>query len=153
EIQIDQVEKLQSPLKLAEANWGLIRLLIDNKKLPESQKVWQKYLETPADDEETALFRQEIEERMILLMAQDGFGDEAIKLLDKKLKKNPKDWLTFVLKCDVFRQLGKLEDAARSYEEVIDGVGKDENVDPKRGEALIRICRYTLSSIFIDLDK
>jgi tetratricopeptide (TPR) repeat protein len=153
EIHIGQVEKLESPLKLATANWGLIKLLIDNKKFDDSQKVWQKYLEAPADDEDTPRFRRKIEQLMLIEMARKGFGDEALRRVEKKVKKSPKDWAALDLQGRVLREVGKLEDAVKVYQQIIDGVSKDEDLRAELKDIFIEECRYTLSAVFVDLDQ
>src|SRR5262249_52298906 len=131
---------------------GLIKLLIDNKKLEESQKVWQNYLEAPGDDD-AARFRSRVERLMIAHMAQQGYGDDAIKILDKKLKKSPKDWAALDLKAKALRALGKLEDAVMAYEQLIEGVRKDDDIRQELRDLLIDDCRYALSSVYVDLDQ
>jgi hypothetical protein len=88
EIQIDQIAKLESSQKMAAAYLLLLKLLIDNGKNAERQKVFQKYLETEGD-ENADVYKARVERMMIQAMAAQGQIDEALKLIDRKIKRNP----------------------------------------------------------------
>ena len=155
EIQIEQATALGSAQKIAVAYLGLIELLIDNGKVEASQKVFQKFVEVEDDNDKSDLptLKLRVERIMILSMAQKGKLDEALKLIDKKLEANPKNWSVVNFKATVYRVAGKLELAVKTYEGLIESLKDDEKLKDKEEirTELINEVRYSLSSVYIDL--
>jgi tetratricopeptide (TPR) repeat protein len=57
------------------------------------------------------------------------------------------------MKGAVLREAGKLAEAAKVYQEVLDQVGKDSDIEPEKRETQQDLYRYLLSNIFVDLKK
>jgi tetratricopeptide (TPR) repeat protein len=89
---------------------------------------------------------------LIQAMTKEGKFDQAVKLADNLLK--AKDhWEQRQLKAWVLREAGKLGESAKLYEEVLDQVGKDEELKPKEREVYVKRYQYLLSNVYVDLDR
>lgn len=152
EIQIDQAKALESAQRLAVAYWGLIKLLIDNGKPEESQKVYKKFLEVEGD-EKIDLFKIRVERLMILALARNEKLNEALQIIDKKIKADEKNWGYLDLKARAYREAGKFENSAKTYDTLIEGLKKDTNLKDEVRDELISACRYSLSSILVDMKE
>jgi len=152
EIQIDQITKLESSQKLATAYWGMIKLLIDNGKVAESQRIFQKFVETEGD-ENAERFKVRVERLMIMALARQGQLDDALKLVDRRIKKNPESWGYLDLKARVLREGGQFEQSAKIYEGIMESVRKAATLAEKDKEELIDDCRYALSTVYVDLKQ
>jgi len=158
EIQLEQILKLGSTQKLAAAYWGLIKLLIDNGKVAESQKVYQKFMEAEGgDDEQTAQnfdrLKSRVERMMILALARQNQSEEALKILDRRIKRNPTAWGYLDLKARVLREAGQLEQSAKTYEGIMESVRKSRDLPDEQKDELIDECRYALSSVYVDMKQ
>lgn len=152
EIQIEQITKLESGQKLAAAYWGLIKLLIENDKVADSQKIYQKYLETEGDENADRI-KSRVERLMILNLARQNHLDEALKIVDRRLKRKPDNLAYLDTKARALQLGGQPEQAAKTYESIIDIIRKSEDLADKDKEDMIEECRYALSSIYIDMKQ
>ncbi len=155
ELQVQQVTKLESGQRMAVAYWGLIQALIENGKLAESKKVFQKFLETeaPEGDDFFDLYKARVERMMLLEMAKQGQEDEALKLLDAKIKKGTNVYSWLDVKARVQRYSSKLDDAAQTYEDMIDRARRDPNLNERQRNLVTTEARYALSGVYVDLNQ
>lgn len=166
EIQVEQTAKLEDGQRLAMAYWGLINLLIEDGKFADSQKVYQKFLETdPGEGGEDqgpeglsrqeifALYKARVERMMVLALAGQGQIDEALKIVEGKLKKATNPYPYMDVKARVLRQAGKLDQAAQSYEDMIDRARRDPNLNDRQKNIVIDDSRYALSGVYVDLNQ
>ena len=171
---MDQAAKLQSTRKILEAYGGLIDLLYENKKYAESARVCQELLELKTDDGkpreyliwtskrfgdgfdsvdqfDPAKNLKPIVHRMLIeAVTKQGKYEQALKMVDNLIKKT-KHWKERALRAAVLREAGKLSEAAKVYEDVLDQVGKDKELEPEDRETQQERYRYVLSNIFVDL--
>ena len=152
EIQIEQITKLESGQKLAAAYWGLIKLFIENDKVADSQKIYQKYLETEGDENADRI-KSRVERLMILNLARQNHLDEALKIVDRRLKRKPDDLAYLETKARALQIGGQGEQAVKTYEGIMAIIRKLEDVSDKNKEEMIEECRYALSSIYIDMKQ
>jgi len=174
---MEEAAKMQSPRKLLQAYGGLIDLYYDNKKYDESARICRELLELKTDDgkprivltakttnfgdidyDETSAFdtakqiRPGVHRLLIQALAKQGRYDEALKLTDNLIKAQD-HWLERQLKGWVLREAGKYEEAAKIYEDIIDRVSKDKDLEPEEKESYAERYRYTLSNVFLDMGK
>jgi len=174
---MEKAAKLQSPRKLLQSYGGLIDLLYENKKFDESAKVCQELLELKTDDGKprvvlTAVttrfgesdfieddsfdiakrIRPGVHRLLIQAVTKQGKYDDALKLIDNLLKAQD-HWLERQLKGWVLREAGKYEEAVKVYEDVIDRVTKDKDLEPEEKDLYLEKYHYTLSNIFVELGK
>lgn len=174
---MENAAKLQSPRKLLQAYGGLIDLYYDNKKFDDSARICQELLELKTDDgkprivltavtnrsgesdfiEDDAFdtakrIRPGVHRLLIQAVTKQGKYDQALKLVNNLLKAQD-HWLERQLKGWVLREAGKYDDAAKVYEDVIERVTKDTDLDPEEKEVYLERYRYTLSNVFVDMGK
>lgn len=147
--------KLKSGQKLATAYGGLIDVLYAAKKFDESEKVCKEFLEIKEDDDggRMGALKNAVLRRMIQAIAKQGKADQAIKLADNYVEQRKDNWLAYELKGWVLRELGKYDESAKTYEEVLDRIAKDKNLEKEEKAEFSESCRYILSGIYVDMNK
>jgi tetratricopeptide (TPR) repeat protein len=148
----DQALKLQSGQRLAQAFGGLIDLLYETKKFDECAKVCREVLDAQGG-EELERFKVLVLRRMIQALSRQGKTDDALKLVNNLLKVDPDNWLTLELKGWVLREAGKHDEAAKTYEDVLERISKDERLKKEEKEEFGNEIRYLLSGVYVDLNK
>jgi tetratricopeptide (TPR) repeat protein len=172
-----QAVQFQSLRKILESYVGLIDLLYEHQKYEESSRVCRELLELKTGDGKKRQYivlvtgnfgepefeelesldiaqrlRPAVHRLLIQAMTKEGKFDQAVKLADNLLK--AKDhWEQRQLKAWVLREAGKLGDSAKLYEEVLEQVGKDDELKPKEREAYVKRYQYLLSNVYVDLDR
>src|SRR5262245_13463661 len=150
--QVAQALKLASSQKFVRAYDGLITLLFQNKRYAEAEKVCKEFLELKGDDH-IQRFKMLVLRRMVQTQTKQGKVDDAMRVVENLLKAQPENWLTRELKGWVLRESGKLDEAAKTYEDVLDRISKDDRLDKEQKEDYGSEIRYTLSGVYIDLKK
>jgi tetratricopeptide (TPR) repeat protein len=146
--------KLKSGQKLAQAYIGLIDMLYAHKKFDESEKICKQFLELEEDEGgRIRVLKSEVLRFMIQAVAKQGKEDEALKLADNYLRDRKDYWRAYALKGWVLRELGKYDDSAKSYEQALDKVDKDKTLDKEDKADAVEMCRYILSSVYVDMNK
>lgn len=174
---IEQAVKLQSANKLLQAYGPLIDIYFDNKQYDQSARLCKELLELKTDDGKERVVLVPFSNRFgeiifeeydrfdtgrflrpgvhrILIQAITKTGDfkQAIKLVDNLIKAQD-HWMEKQLKGWVLREAGQDEEAAKVYEEVIAGVAKDKDLDPKEREQYLDRYNLTLSNLYVDMKK
>lgn len=149
----DQAKKLQSAYKLAQAFNGLIDLYYENQKFAESEKLCKEFLELPDDEGAVSQAKSVVLRRMIMALAKQGKGAQALKLVDNMVKRQPDNWLALELRGWVQRETGEFEDAAKTYEDVLARIGKDKRLSNEERKEFGNQVRYILSGVYIDFDQ
>jgi len=172
-----QAAKFQSFRKILESYVGLIDLLYENQKYDESARVCRELLELKTGDgqkrqyylivpgqfgepefEEADAFdigkrlRPAVHRLLIQAISKEGKYDQALKLVDNLIKAQD-HWEQRQLKAWVLREAGRFDDAAKAYEEVIDLVGKDKELEAEDRDAYLKRYQYILSNVYVDLDR
>jgi tetratricopeptide (TPR) repeat protein len=176
---VDWGRKLESGRKLSQAFVSLIALFYDNQKYEASARACKEFLEFKTDDGKPRIYylATEVEEEgepvfvelesydplrrhkpsvhrlMIQAIAKQGKFDEASKLVETLIKANPRDWLDLQLKGWVLREAGKYREAARIYEDVLEKINADKELEAAEKEPYLEKYRYALSTIYIDLNQ
>jgi tetratricopeptide (TPR) repeat protein len=144
--------KLKSGQKLAQSYGGLIDMLYAHKKFDESEKVCKEFLEMEEDESgRVRILKNAVLRRMIQAIAKQGKADQAIKLANNYVEQRKDNWLAYELKGWVLREVGRYDESAKTYEEVLDRISKDKNLDNNEKEEFTESCRYILSGIYVDM--
>jgi tetratricopeptide (TPR) repeat protein len=151
-IQLEQCEKTGSGRKLSEATGGLIQVLCARKEFDEAEKVTQKFLELD-EDQEIERLKYGVLRTLIIALMRSGEVDKATDKIERLVKAQPENWLNLELKAQVLREAGKYEDAAKTYEEMMERAGKDDRLDKKTREEFVDEIRYSLSGILVELKQ
>lgn len=153
---IEQAVKLLSGKKLAESYLGYIDMLRQNGKDAEVVKASREFLEIPDDAAALKAVREKkgiILEEMLRAMARSGQVAEAMKLVERLEQGQPDDLGNLVLRGDIEREAGKLEDAVKTYEKLIDQIEKSPKVDKEKKAPARHLYQHLLSSIYVDLKQ
>jgi len=146
--------KLQSPDKIAQAYLHLSQLLIQQKKYDEEIKLWQEILEMKDAGDNFGNIKVLAFSQMITGKALQGKIDEARKLVDKLEKvSRPGNWLVPNLRGQVERLAGKYDEAAKNWEEALDRVQKNEDIDKENKADLVREFRLRLGNVYVDANQ
>jgi tetratricopeptide (TPR) repeat protein len=174
---MQQAAKFESLRKILESYVGLIDLLYENKKFEASERVCRELLELQTGNgkkrqyivvvtgrfgepefEELDAFdigkrlRPYVHRLLIQAICKEGKYDQALKLAESLIK--AKDhWEQRQLKAWVLREAGRMDEAAKTYEDVIDLVGKDKDLEPEEREAGVKRYQYILSNVYVDLNQ
>jgi tetratricopeptide (TPR) repeat protein len=172
-----QAAKLESIRKILQSYTGLIDLLYENKQYAASARVCQELLELKTGDGKkrevlvafTGRFGEEefvpdevfdigkrlrpLAHRLLIqAIAKQGKFDQALKLADTLIKAQD-HWEQRQLKAWVLREAGRLDEASKVYEEVLDQVQKDKELEPEERDDFLRRYRYLLSNVYVDLNQ
>jgi tetratricopeptide (TPR) repeat protein len=174
---MEQAAKLQSTRKLLQSYGGLIDLFYENKKYDESVRVCRELLELKTDDGKPRIVLQAVSNRfgetdfieddrfdtakrlrpgvhrlLIQAMAKQGKYDKALEFVETLLKAQD-HWMERQLKGWVLREAGKFGEAARVYEDVLDRVSKDKDLEADEKERYQERYRYILSNVYVDMKQ
>jgi tetratricopeptide (TPR) repeat protein len=169
--------KEQSTQKLAQAYTTLIELYYDNKKYADAARICREVLDLKTDDGKPRLvyraftdesgetdfiedhsfdsakrLRPVIERELTRALTKQGKFEQALKLADKLIK-NEVDWAGQYLKGWVLREAGQYEKAAITYQDVLNRVERDTDLDTEKRDAMTEQLRVELSNIFVDLKQ
>jgi len=174
---ISQAVALKSSGRLRQAYGGLIDYLYENKKYAESARLCRELLELKTGDgkERIVVFtvttrfgetdfvednrfdsakgiRPLVHHLLIQAVTKQGKYEQALKLVEN-LVKAKNHWLEIALKGWVLKEAGKLQEAAKVYENALDRVGKDKDLDQEDRDSYQDNYRYILSGIYVDIKK
>jgi tetratricopeptide (TPR) repeat protein len=174
---IDQAKKVSSPTRLFDAYRGLIADYYIANKYDDARKLCQEFLDVPPakpsgpDDLETPKYnatlrraQELIRREQVQILVKQGKIDDANKIVDEMLKKDPDDMDAMEVRALIRREAGDYAAAAKTYEEMIkkvneaiDKVKKNTEASKEVKEAFIkqfsadvRDYRYILSGVYID---
>ena len=146
--------QLQSGEKLVQSLGGLIDLFFENKKYDETVQVCREFLAIEENDAVNRL-KPAIVERMIQSLTRQKKVDQAMKLVDNLVKTENEagGWWFLQLKGWVLRETERFDEAAKTYESVLERMGKDENLEKEEKDGLTQGVRYILSNLYTELDQ
>lgn len=145
----EEGKKLKSGSKIGQAFGGLISVYYESGKYEESEKLCREFLEMRGD-ETLRRMKPVVLRQMIQALAKQGKTEEADKLLDDLIKAQPDNWLTLELRAWVQREAGQYAEAAKTYEEVLDRILKDKDLEKDEKTAFASEIRYMLSGVYVD---
>lgn len=89
----------------------------------------------------------------MLILVKKGKFDEAMKVTENSIEKNPGSWFYIRLKADVQRDAEKFADAADSYLQAIELVQKSKKLEEDEQKEFVREMRYLLSGVYVDMKE
>ena len=149
---VHQAEKVQSANKLALSYAGIVDLLYEHKKYDEAERVCREILELKNDGRIRRL-QEIVLETMIQVLAKQGKTEEALKLVNNRVKVRPDDWRVLEFKALVLHDAGRNAEAAKTYQRILDLVGKDDSLKEDEKSGTQAACRYILSGIYAEMDQ
>ena len=151
----EAASKVQSAAKIIQVYDGLIDLFMENKKFDDAIKACKEFLEIDNPERNSPINRLKpfVMERMIQALAKKGKVDEALKMTNDLIDRDTDGWYFVRLKAEVYREAGQLEEAAKTYEETLDRLKNLKDVDEKTRDRYLKIIRYTLSGIYVELKQ
>ena len=151
-IHAKQALKLRSVKKLSNAYNDLIEVLYLNGKFKEVEQACAEFLGIPGD--------AELERRKVLVLrtmiraqAKQGKVKDALKIVDKMIERDPKNWLSLELRGWVLREDGQYKKAITTYEDVLAKIDKDDRLNKEQKKLCANDIRYTLTGVYIDVDN
>jgi len=151
---VTEALKLQSGQEAGQMLGGLIDLYFENHKYDETASVCQELLGIQGSESIDRL-KPIVVERMIEALALEGKVNQAMKLADKLVaaEEQTGGWWFLRIKGDLLRQTERIEDAAKTYEVVLERLGKDKSLDEQTKPELVRQVRYVLSGAYTELNQ
>jgi tetratricopeptide (TPR) repeat protein len=175
---IDKATRLKSGQMVWQSYISLIALHFDNQQYAACTKVCREFLDLSFDDPKEPLYLQfndddekerdplvfesynpierdkpKVHRLMIQAIAKQGKFDEATKLVNNLVKARPRNWQDLQLKGWVLREAGKYKEASKIYEDVLERIAKDKELDEEERDPLQEKYRYTLSNIYAELKQ
>ncbi len=148
-LNIEQVTKLNSGGKLVEAYAGLISMLYNNKKFAETETACREFLELEPDETLSRL-RAIVDRQMILAVVKQNQPERAFKMIDTRIKDNPKNWNLVRFKAQVQHELGQNDEAIKTFESLIERFKKDDDLTKDEQQNFIEGVEYALTGIYVD---
>jgi tetratricopeptide (TPR) repeat protein len=174
---MEHAVKLQSTIKIVESYGGLIYALYNNNKYGSAALVCRELLELPTGDGKPRVYiveaddgggdllyvedptfnltrkvEPEVRRLMIMAIAKDGRYDLALKLVDNLVRQKD-DWQERQLRGWVLNEASRFAEAAKVYEDVIERIDKDKNLEQKAKDFYSERYRQVLSLIYVDLKQ
>jgi tetratricopeptide (TPR) repeat protein len=152
----DQAAQLGSGQKLVQAFSGMltvIDLLFANKKFEETAKLCQEFLENLEKRGISPRIKDDVLRRMIRALTKQEKVEEALKMTDNLIKARGNDWRNLELKGWIQREIGKPEESAKIYEDLLEKVGKDTTLEKEEIEEIIAEVHYVLSGVYVDMNQ
>jgi tetratricopeptide (TPR) repeat protein len=173
----DQAAKLNSTRKLLDAYGGLIDLFYEAKKFEQSARVCREVLELKLDDGKPRVYymaqatpfggidyepvdsfdaakplHSGVHRLLIQAVAKQGKYDQALKLIDNLIR-DKDHWQNRQLKAIVLAEAGKYGDAAKTYIDVIERIGKDKDLEGEERDFYLYRNRTLLSNVYVELKQ
>ena len=136
---------------LTQAYGGLIDLFYANKKFDEVEKLCREVMNQ--GDESVGGLKAIALEVMIEAINKQGRTEEAIKMVDKRIKQEPSNWKLLRFKGLIQYQADRYEQAAKSFEEVLECIKEDKDLSEKEKTRNENAAYYRLSGIYVDLNQ
>lgn len=146
--------KLKSADKLTMAFDGIMQVYGEQKKYATQEEFAKKFLELDGEegDEKLVVAKVLAQESIVKAKAKQGDTDGALKLAEEMVR-DYKGWYFVQLQGWVQREAGKFGDAVDSYNKSIEKLEKDDGIDDKAREGIIKRTRYIVSGLYIDMKE
>ncbi|HZU39243.1 MAG TPA: tetratricopeptide repeat protein [Gemmataceae bacterium] len=150
---ISEAKKVKSSHELSLGYAGVLEVLYDAKKYDKALEVCREILELKGSGQYVRNLKTIAHKLQIQTLAKQGKIKDALKLADNQLAATPDDWTFLELKAVVLHDAGRDAEAAKTYEQLMERIPKDPNLDKDTQDVLVARCRYILSGLYIDLDN
>lgn len=129
-------------------------LLEDAGKQAEAAKVYDRLLEMITKNAELkAEKKAEIRRSAVLSYVRGGQQDKALHVAQKAVEENPTSWDARECEGIVYQEMGRTNEAAKAFEQMLDLIAKDPNLEDKDRTRQTEIGRYMLSGVYVDANN
>lgn len=149
EQQVDQATKLKSGKKIVDAHINLISLYMDAKRYNDAIDTCEKFMDLTGP-EEVENAQPFILAQLITAKARSGKTDEAMNLAKGMVAKTGSHWFFLQIKGQVEREAGKLDEAIKTYNEVLDKLDSFKDFKGDEKEKRKDGVRYALSGLYVE---
>jgi len=150
-------KNLGSGQKMAAGYGPLIQILFDTKKYKECEKLCSEFLDITLEDEAAFIpiirLKPVVFRRMVLCQSRLGEIDKAIERVEKLYKDQPDNWLNLELKARILREANRIDDAEKTYLDLIVKIESDKRLGKEEKEEFLEEIKYTLSNVYVELKK
>jgi tetratricopeptide (TPR) repeat protein len=149
------INDLQSGKLIVTAVDNLLDFYWDRKKYDKVEDLAGRFLALDGD-ETVANAKIPVMERRILAVAKQGDTDKALEQAEKLVQAFDGFWYILQIRGEVEREAGKLDDALKTYEKVVEKIDESEKMPADEKKRLIRNVKYRMSGIHVEnkqLDK
>lgn len=149
-----EAHQLRSGQRMVQALGGLIDLYDENQLFDRTAKVCRAFLAIEGNDTVNRL-KLAVMERLIQSLTRLHQIDEALKLVDVMVEAEDEDggWGFLQLKGWVLHEGERLDEAAQTYESVLERIHDDETLGKDEKHELAHRVRYLLSDIYAELNQ
>jgi tetratricopeptide (TPR) repeat protein len=149
EHQVELATKVKSGPKILSAYEGLIDLYIDTKRYDDAIDTCEKVVDMrePKEVDDAKPF---ILEKLIQAKARQGKIDEAMNLTKGLIELSDGGWYFLQLKGWVQREGGKIDDAIKTYTEVLDKLDASKELKDELKDRFKDNVRYILSGLHVE---
>jgi tetratricopeptide (TPR) repeat protein len=153
-LSIQEALKLESGQKTAQSLGGLIDLFYENEQYDKTVKTCQDFLEIEGNESVDRL-KPAVVERMVHALVKEDRIDQAMKVVDALVEQESEHvgWWFLQLKGWVQRESDHLDEAAKTYETVLERILKNEDLEEDEKTELARNARYLLSGLYTELEQ
>jgi tetratricopeptide (TPR) repeat protein len=153
----EAISKREKTEDLAETRQELVDLFYRAKRWEECRKLARQGLESLGTDDEsagreTAARRFFFLQRLGLSLVRLKKSDEAIQAVDAQ-KKRDDQWELQDLKGRLYREADRFQESAKTYEDLLARIGKEEKLTPEAKNELQAEVRYLLSGVYVDMNQ
>jgi tetratricopeptide (TPR) repeat protein len=149
EQQMEQASKLKSGKKIVNAHLNLIDLYFDTKRYNDAIETCEKFMDL-TEPEEVENAQPFILGQLVLAKARSGKTDEAMNIAKGLIAKTGGSWFFLQIRGQVEREAGKLDDAIKTFNEVIDKLDSDKFLPGDEKEKRKDNARYALSGLHVE---
>lgn len=151
---IDEAVKLVSGQKMVQSIGGLIDLFYENEKYDEAASLCREFLAIQGNETIDRLKPIAVE-RLIESLAKQDKMDQAMKLVNGLVKAESKHdgWWFLRLMGRLQHEAEQFDEAATTYENVLERIGKDKHLDEREKDGFIQEVRSALSEVYTELNQ
>jgi tetratricopeptide (TPR) repeat protein len=132
---------------------ALIEQLYSDKKYEQCEKLSQRLLDTLEKQAGPQQIKDMVMRLTIRSMIGHGQTDKAKQMVDNLMKHGGADWRNLKIKAWLFYESGRYDEAAKTYEEVLQRLTYDSAIDPDDRTDEQKIVRSILSTVYMDLNQ
>jgi tetratricopeptide (TPR) repeat protein len=149
EQQVEQATKLKSGKKIVDSHVNLISLYMDAKRYNDAIDTCEKFMDL-SGPEEVDNAQPFVLAQLITAKARSGKTDEAMNLAKGMVAKTGSHWFFLQIRGQVEREAGKLDDAIKTYNEVLDKLDSFKELKGDEKEKRKDGVRYALSGLYVE---
>ncbi len=173
----DAGARMQSPRRLIQAYGVLIEVFYENRKYQDSARICTEFLNLKTEDDRERVVKHAVpapdhdidfvddgrfdvtknvkpgvKRLLVKSIAKLGKHDQALKLTDEIIQ-DFDHWQERQLKAWVLHEAGKFEGSAKAYEDVVERISRDRDLEPDEREVYVERMRYIMSSVYVDMKR